>query len=384
MTDPSTVKQTLLIEDVAQRFLHDNYSFIKHRSITAQEPGFCLDQWQQMAELGWMLLPIDSAFGGLDGDVAGAAVLAKEFGRALYVSPYLASALVSAKMLEHPQTASTLQQQTLQKIGSGTWIIAPALYEPQSRYDLSNIATTAIRRNGQLILNGIKSAVLFANAATHFLVLVQMPDSNSGFQVYSLMRVPANCDGIQIVPYRMHNGGRMGELRLNGVVLSDDEILLSGPEALQAVEHAVDCANACVCAELVGAMQASLELTLDYVKTRTQFNHKLSDFQSVQHRLVDMFMRGQFAESMSQEAVRATTLDDSVSRQMMISAAKCDIARATLYNAEEAVQLHGAMGMMDEVPVGHYLKHIFTLNLLFGDADYHQTRYRKLRLRCNV
>lgn len=382
MSDSSTLEHLSLIENTARRFLQDNYTFADHRKLIAEEPGYSVNQWQEMADLGWMQLPIDAEFGGLGGNMAWVAALAKEFGRALAVGPYLPSAVISAKIIQRA-TGHCNQAQLLRDMGSGDVIVSPALYEPRSRYCLEKIAVTAVRQNGVIVLNGTKAAVLYAQSADYFVVLAQSADPTTTLPVYWLYLVPSDLDGIKLTHYRMHDGGRMAELNLHNVEISESHVMLSGPKAFEAVEYALCCANASICAELVGAMEATLSITLEYVKSRTQFGRALSAFQSLQHRLVDMFMRVQLAESMSREAVRATELNDRVEREMMSSAAKCEISRAALLNAEEAIQLHGAMGMMDEIPAGHFLKRIFTLSMLFGDADYHQAHYRSLRLQAD-
>ncbi len=381
MVDSSIFEQQSLIEDAARRFLQDNYVFADHRKMVAEQPGYSRSQWREMAKLGWMLLPIRAEFDGLGGDMALIAALAKEFGRSLYISPFLPSAVVSSQLIQDSSNES-IRDSMLNGIGSGEFIISPALYEPQSRYSLENIKCTAHRYSDKIVLNGKKSAVLYANAADSFVVLARLNGSNDSHDDL-LCLVPSNHDGVKLTHYRTHDGASMSALTLSNVSLQENRVLLCTSAVYQSVERAIGFANASICAELVGAMEAIMEITLEYVKTRAQFGKKLSSFQSLQHRLVDMFIRCQLAESMSREALRATQLRDRTEREMIICAAKCEIARAALLNAEEAVQLHGAMGMMEEMPVGHYLKRIFTLSLLFGDADYHQARYRDLRLQAS-
>lgn len=376
MTDSAIYEQQSLIEDAARRFLRANYSFERRRAIIEKSPGYCVSQWKDMAELGWMLLPISAEFGGLGGQAGLVSTLAKEFGRSMYVSPYLTSAILSAKIIE-AAAEEPLRSQLLEAIGTGESIGSPALYEPWSRYDLNSVAASAHARENSFVLNGTKTAILYGNAASFFLVLARFPEAVSKF---ALFLVPANAAGIELTHYQAHDGSRMSSLKLDQVAVSKDSALPGGQNALSSVQSAVNYANAAICAELAGAMEQVLEVTLEYVKTRSQFGRTLGSFQALQHRLVDMYMRCQLAESMRREAARAIDSCSGADQEKMISAAKCEIARAALLNAEEAVQMHGAMGMMDEMPVGHYLKRIFSLNLLFGDADYHQTRYRTLRL----
>ena len=380
MTDSAVYEQQSLIESTARRFLGENYSFEARRAIIENDPGYCLDQWNNMAQLGWMLLPISAQFGGLGGHATLVTTLAKEFGRAMYVGPFLASAILSSKIIE-AAAEEPLRSQLLENIGTGESIGSPAIYEPQLRYNLNNINTTAHCLEDRILLNGTKSAILFGNVASFFLVLARHPESPSNF---ALFMVPSDAAGVQLKHHRAHDGSRVSDLKLNAVELSRKSALACGQDPLLVVQSAVNFANAAICAELVGAMEYVLELTLDYVKTREQFGRTLSSFQALQHRLVDMYMRCQLAESMSREAARAMDSSSGVEQEKMICAAKCEIARAALLNAEEAVQIHGAMGMMDEMPVGHYLKRIFSLDLLFGDADYHQTRYRALRLQQGI
>lgn len=380
MIDQSTFEQQSLIEDAARRFLEKNYSFEKHRKIIAKEPGYSTDHWREMAQLGWMLLPISAEFGGLGGSTALVLTLLKEFGRTLYVSPYLASAVTSARIIEK-MAARPVGQQILEKIGSGEVIVSPAIYEPQARYDLNNVATTASTARGAILLSGAKTAVLYGNAASHLLVLAQNAGNHESHREFSLHLIPKDTEGVQLTHYRTHDGARASDVKLDNVESRDPQMIWQGEQTLTEISQAMNLANAAISAELVGAMEATLELTLDFVKTRTQFGQKLSSFQSLQHRLVDMYMRCQMAESLSRETARAIDSFRGAEQDIMVSAAKCEIARAALLNAEEAIQLHGAMGMMDEMAVGHYLKRVFSLSLLFGDADYHQARYRSLRLK---
>ncbi len=379
MTDSSEYEQQSLIKDAARRFLDTHYTFENRRGIIAEEPGYSAGQWREMAELGWMLLPMSAEFGGLGGEMALVSALEKELGRSLCVSPFLPSAVVSTQIIQQTEN-EPIRSELLNGIGTGEIIVSPALYEPQSRYDLENIETTAIGTDDGIMLNGTKSAVLYGNAASEFLVLAKRGSDRTDARQLSLCLVSAQLAGVTLTHHRAHDGSRISDLHLNRVELSKDRVLLSGKDTMPAVNSAVCCANAMICAELVGAMEAALEMTLEHLQTRSQFGRKLSSFQALQHRAVDMFMRCQLAESMRREAACAVNSPDEQERVMIISAAKCEIARAALLNAEEAIQLHGAMGMMDEMPVGHSLKRIFTLGVLFGDADCHQTRYRTLRL----
>ncbi len=381
MTDTALHEQQSLIEDSARRFLDHHYSFEARQKIIHEEPGYSTRQWEEMAELGWMLLPMSTDFGGLGGDMALVSTLAKEFGRSLFINPFLGSALVSTKIIEESER-EPLRTETLDGIGTGGAIVSPALYEAQVRYDLDNIATTASENDDRIVLNGTKTAVLYGNVASELLVLARNEAEPKNANC-SLCLVPVDQKGVAMTHHHTHDGGRMSDVLLRDVEVNRKQVLLHGQETLPIVKRAVRYANASICAELVGAMEVTFEMTLEYLKTRQQFGKHLSSFQALQHRMVDMFMRCQLAESMRREAARAIESENETQQDMIISAAKCEIANSALLNAEEAVQLHGAMGMMDEMPVGHYLKRVFTLGLLFGDADYHQSCYRNMRVQAS-
>ena len=378
MTDTSLYEQQSLIEDSAKRFLDHHYSFEARRKIIHEEPGYSTQQWEEMAELGWMLLPMAVDFGGLGGDMALVSTLTKEFGRSLFVNPFLGSAVVSTKIIE-ASDCEPVRSEILNGIGAGGAIVSPALYEAQVRYDLDNIATTASVNDGRIVLNGTKTAALYGNVASKLLILARSEAEHNDSN-FSLCLVPVDQQGVEMIHHRTHDGGRMSDVLLKDVIVNRNQILLHGQETLPIVKRAVRYANTSICAELVGVMEATFEMTLEYLKTRQQFGKYLGSFQVLQHRMVDMFMRCQLAESMRREAARAIESANESEQDMIISAAKCEIARSALLNAEEAVQLHGAMGMMDEMPVGHCLKRVFTLGLLFGDADYHQNCYRNMRV----
>ena len=381
MTDTALHEQQSLIEDSARRFLDHHYSFEARQKFIHEEPGYSTRQWEEMAELGWMLLPMSTDFGGLGGDMALVSTLAKEFGRSLFVNPFLGSALVSTKIIEESER-EPLRTEILDGIGAGEAIVSPALYEAQVRYDLDNIATTVSEKDDRIVLNGTKTAILYGNVASELLVLARNEVENKNAN-FSLCLVPVDQQGVAMTHHRTHDGGRMSDVLLRDVEVNRNQILLHGQETMPIIKRAVRYANTSICAELVGAMEATFEMTLEYLKTRQQFGKNLSSFQALQHRMVDMFMRCQLAESMRREAARAIESANGTQQDMIISAAKCEIARSALLNAEEAVQLHGAMGMMDEMPVGHYLKRVFTLGLLFGDADYHQSCYRNMRVQAS-
>ena len=366
-----------LLTDSAERFLSENYSFTDRQKIISQDPGYRAEHWQQTVELGWTCLCVPPEYGGLGADARFVAQLTRQFGKHIFLSPLFASGVVSSKIIE--LTARDSQRQAmLEQIAQGHSIITTALYEPQSRYDLHNIATLAARDRNLYTINGSKVAVQYGSCATHIVVLARTEGEQSDTWGLTLFCIPATAEGLHFKHYVGHDGSRVSTLELNHVSVDSSCMLGSVNEAALPLQRAINFSVSAICAEMTGAMEFLLDTTLDYVKTRSQFGRKLSEFQTIQHRLVDMYARCEMANSLSQEAARAVDTLSELEQNLIISAAKHEIGQMAIFNAEEAVHLHGAMGMMDELPIGHYLKRLFCLNLAFGDCDYHKTRYREL------
>ncbi len=379
MLDTELREQLILVEDVARKYFEQNYSFENRQNIVVEDPGYSLEQWQTMVDLGWMKLPIDTEYGGLGCSIDFVSTLMKEFGKSLFVSPYMISVGIASRILEW-DASEAIKSKLLRGLGDGTEIVSCAFYEAQSRYNLEKLSTTAKQKNGLYVLNGAKIAVDFGVAATQLLVLANTPGTLNDENGLSLFLVPVNRDGVELKHYCTHDGGRVSSLTLNKVQLSSEELIGTLGSGSTTVQKAINYGNALVCAQMTGVLETVMELTLAHIKTRKQFGKAISSFQAIQHRVVDMYMRCELAKSMSLEAIRAIEEFELPQQNSMVSAAKFEIGRAAVLNAEEGVQLHGAMGMMDEMLIGHCLKRIFTLNLMFGDPDYHLNRYRTLNL----
>ncbi len=377
MNQGEKIEQCNMIEQAATRFLQNQYPFAVRQKLIDTNSGFCYDQWRETADLGWMYLPISEQFDGHGGDADFVAVLMREFGRHNYQSPYFASAVVGAKVLEVMAEASE-RADMLHQIAEGSAIVSAAIYEKQSRYDLGNIIASATESDDCYILQGSKVGVQYGNIATHLLILARTSGNQLDREGLSVFLVPKDREGISFDHHRTHDGGRVSIVHLNHVAVEPDGLI--GPEnlALPKLQESLNFAIAMLCAEMAGVMDSTFKLVLEFVKTRTQFGSSIGSFQSIQHRLVDMYMRCELAASMSSEATRACNDLIGPEQDRLVSAAKAEIGRLAILNAEEAIQLHGAMGMMDEMPVGHFLKRVFALNSLYGDAEHHQARYRQL------
>ena len=374
---PDDNEQREMVEYSASRYLEDRYSFEERRKLVDTELGYCQEQWQEMVELGWMYIAISEEFDGLGDDAGLAATLMKEFGRMNFQSPFFVSAILSAKIIENLADDS-VRFHMLDQIAEGLAIVSAALYEPQSRFDLNNVATAAIKKGDGYVLNGTKVGVLYGSVAKHLLVLARTSGDQSDKDGLSIFLLASDQEGISLENHRTHDGCRMSTLTLEDVTVERESLI--GPEnlVLPELQNSLNFAISMLCAEMVGVMEATFEQTLEYVKMRSQFGKSVGSFQSIQHRLVDMYMRCELSASMSAEAARAVNELTGKEQDRLVAAAKSEIGRAAILNGEEAIQLHGAMGMMDEIPIGHYLKRVFALNSLLGDAEFHQSRYREL------
>ena len=377
MMETQFKEEIALIEDSVRTFLETNYSFVERKKYIALEAGYAEQHWQQMIDLGWMQLSISEQFGGLGGSSRMLAPIMRQFGRNLFMTPFLTNAITSTKLLEFG-AAEPLRLEMLNAIGEGSAIVTSALYEPHSRYELNNTATTVRKNTNSYQLNGTKVAVQYGNIASHYLVLARTDGNQVDAQGLTLFLVDSKTKGIDRQDYRTHDGGCVSTIHFNNVYVEDCFIASPLHQALPLVERTINFSIAAVCNEMTGILEALLEQTLEYLKTRTQFNRKIASFQAIQHRMVDMYMRMEMAKSMANEAVRAVDTLPQPQQDLLISAAKLQIGDVGILNAEEAIQLHGAMGMTDELAIGHYLKRMLSLNLMFGDPAYHRRRYRKL------
>ena len=378
MNDQSNGIQSMLEESLS-KYIRDYCTFEKRDEIVASESGFSPEHWQLYADLGWLGLPVSEQFGGLGCGASELYTVMQQLGRANVPSPYLTTIVLCTGLLE---TTASKEQCTalLGEIVEGNLIVSPAIPEAQSRYDLHNIQTVATKSAGHYLLNGTKIAVPYGNIANRFLVLARTKGNATDQEGVSLFLVDRDTAGLEIENYRTHDGRSVSSLHFSDAKIPSDSLLGVENQSLGPVEQAFNHAAAASCAEMNGIMWAVFEITLEFIKTRSQFDSQIGKFQSIQHRVTDMYMKCELAQSMAENALRSVYEDAELEQNKVVSAAKWSIGNAAVQVAEEAVHLHGAMGMTNEMPVGHYLKRVALLNLLFGDPAYHQNRYRTLHL----
>ncbi|MGO8865261.1 MAG: acyl-CoA dehydrogenase family protein [Alphaproteobacteria bacterium] len=369
-------EQRLLAESVA-RFLEKEYPFEKRRALVASELGFSRDVWKQFAELGWLGIGSPEELGGLGGGAVESAIVMEGIGRHLVVEPYFSSVILGAGLLRQ---AGAKLAPLLAELREGRLMLALAHAEPKARFDLAHVETRAERAGGIFKLSGHKAVVLGAASADHLVVSARTSGAVAEAAGITLFLVPKSAAGLSLLPYRTTCGQRAAEVKLAGVEVEAGQILgaLDGGAVL--LERTAEEALVALAAEAVGAMAALLAMTREYLKTRKQFGVPIGSFQVLQHRLVDMFMAHELARSTSEAA--AHVLGDAgsaaVDRARLAAAAKVQAGRAGRLVGQEAVQLHGGMGMTDELAVGHYFKRLAMIDVLFGNADHHQRCFAEL------
>jgi alkylation response protein AidB-like acyl-CoA dehydrogenase len=367
-----TEEQELLRSSV-QRLLRDQYDFDARRKIVASEEGFSRKQWAQFAELGLLAAPFAEDVGGLGGGPLSTMIIMQEFGRHLVVEPFVETVVVAGGLIE--QAGSDAQKQAhIADVIAGTKLWALAWTEKGSRFDPATVTTTARRDGNDYLLAGEKTAVMAAPWADYLIVSAHTSADRHDRGGVSLFVVDRRAANLDLQSFKTIDGRRAAEISLRGV---RGELLGQEGEGVAALEACRDRAIGALCAETVGAIGELNSATLEYSRTRKQFGTTIGSFQVLQHRMVDMFTAHEEALSLMQHLNLSISANEAgVSR--LASGAKSRIGYAGRFVADQAVQLHGGMGMTDELNVGHYFKRISSINIQFGDPAYHLLRYAQL------
>jgi alkylation response protein AidB-like acyl-CoA dehydrogenase len=360
-----------LLQDSASRFVREQYGFDARRALVASAGGYSSAHWSLFAELGWLALPIPEQHDGLGCGLTELGILFEQFGKGLVIEPYLPTVVLGAGMIAELGSA-TQQAQLLPRVATGELQLALAFAEPASRYELDVISTTARRDGADWLLNGRKCVVLNAGNADQLLVIAR--DAEGLARCFLVD--PASA-GITLHAYATIDGARAAEIELASVRLAAGAELGDAGAATQAaLARVIDRATLCVCAEAVGAMAMLLAKTVEYTRTRKQFGVSLASFQALQHRMTGMFIELEQSRSILTMALMAADAGEPLARP--VSAAKSRIGRAARLIGQEAIQLHGGIGVTEELDVGHYVKRLTAIENLFGNSDWHLRRFGAL------
>lgn len=356
--------------DALKRWIARDYGFEARRAIVHSEAGVSDAAWATLAELGMTALPVPEAQGGFSGSAVDMFVVMQELGRGLVVEPYFATVL-GAEFLRlggrHPQL--------LERVASGDLKLACALGERQSRHELRDMATRAQPDGDGYLLNGEKKVVLHGAQAGMLVVSARSGGEQRAEEGISLFVVPSDAAGLRITGYRTLDGLRAADAVFDNVRVDATALIGAPGEGWPILDAAADYGAGLLCAEAVGAMEAIFAATLDYLKTRQQFGAPIGKFQALQHRMADMVIHLEQARSMALLAAVKLGSRDAGERRRAVSAAKYRINAAARYIGQQAVQLHGGMGVTDELPAAHYFKRLATIELTLGDADHHLARF---------
>ena len=362
-----------LLRDSVERLLADRYTFEKRKAYLAEPDGFSRELWAQYAELGLLGLPFTEEHGGFGGGGVETMLVMQGFGRALALEPYLSTVVLSGTALRLAGNDAQ-KSELLPRIAGGELVLALAHGERQARYDLSDVLTTATRKGSGWVIDGAKSVVTHGDSADRLIVSARVSGERNDTDGIGLFLVDAKANGVARRAYRLRDGMGAAEIALSGVEIGADAVLGEPGKAFPIIERIAEAGIAATAAEGVGAMEAMQAMTLEYLKTRQQFGRPIGDNQALQHRATEMFVALEQGRSLAMLAAIMMDEPDPGERQRNIAMVKAGVGQAARFVSQNAVQLHGGIGMTEEYAVGHYFRRVMVIEHTFGDTAHHLSR----------
>lgn len=362
-----------LLKDSIDGLLADSYDFEQRKKYAAEKGGWSKAVWSKLAEQGLLGLPFSEEDGGFGAGAIETMIVMEALGKALVVEPYLATVVLGGGFLRRGGSAEQ-KAAYIPSIIDGSKTLAFAQLERNSRYDLGDVSTTAKKKGDGWVIDGEKFVVLNGDSADTLIVTARTKGGQRDRNGIGLFLVPANAKGVTIKGYPTQDSLHAADITFTGVEVGADAVIGDSENALPLIEQVVDDARIAMCAEAVGAMDESLKSTVEYLKTRTQFGVAIGTFQTLQHRAADMFVALEQARSMSMFATMAGAFTDAKERANAVAAAKVQIGKSLKFVGQQAIQLHGGVGMTMEFKIGHYFKRLTMIENTFGDTDYHLRR----------
>ncbi|MDA7768754.1 acyl-CoA dehydrogenase family protein [Porticoccaceae bacterium] len=375
-------EEQTMIKDSVSRFVREQYDFDTRRGIIESDDGISREFWSMFAELGWLSVPFAEEYGGIGGTVIDIAAVMEEMGKGIVIEPYVSTVVVFGGLLS-ASTNSALKEAVIPSIIEGACLGSFAYMEPQSRYEMSDVSTTATASGDGYTLNGVKTVVANGGTANRFIVSARTSGDQFDRSGISLFLVDSTAPGVEVKTYKMMDGQSAATLTLTDVAVDQSHLLNSVGEGMDLIEQVMPQILIGLSAEALGIMATLNTLTVDYSKTRQQFGTPISSFQVLQHRMVDTFMACEQSKSMlyrglcESKSVSEGETDGSALAKT-VHALKATVARYGKTIGEEAIQLHGGIGMTDELNIGHYVKRLMMINTAFGDGDYHQKKFNQI------
>ncbi|HSU07441.1 MAG TPA: acyl-CoA dehydrogenase family protein [Acetobacteraceae bacterium] len=362
-----------LLQDSVTRLMADRYTFDTRKGFLKHPSGWSPDIWDRYAELGLLGLPFAEQHGGFGGGPVEVMLVMQQLGRALALEPYLATIVLAGTAVR--LAGSDAQQSAIfPKIAEGRMKLAFAHGERQARYDITDVLTTAKRNAGGWVLDGAKSVVLHGDSADELVISARTAGERDAAAGITLFLVDASAPGVARRGYALRDESRAAEVSLTGVHVPDADVLGEVGNGLPIIEQVIEAGIAAMGAEAVGAMEVLHEMTLDYSRTREQFGRPIGQNQVVQHRLADMLMSLEQGRSMTMLATMSVTEPDATQRARDMSMAKVGYGQAARFVSQQAIQLHGGIGMTEELAVGHYFRRCMVIEHTFGDTAFHLAR----------
>ena len=365
-----------LIQDQVDQFVQKEYDWETRQSLSNSELGFGEDNWKKFAELGWLGISVSEDSGGFGGSAIESMLIMEAFGKGLVVEPFLETVIMAGGLIDD-HGSDQQKSSFLEPAIAGEMHLALAYAEPQSRFNLSDVVTEAKADGDNFIINGYKSVVMNGPSADQIIVSARTSGTQLDENGISLFIIDTNASGLDKTNYKTVDGRRASDLTFENVSVSKENLIGDQDKGFEILDSAIDKAILAISAEAVGAMEVLYKTTVEYTKTREQFGTAIGKFQVLQHRMVDMFMEYEQCKSLLYMATMKHE-EKAEDAKKAISGLKYQVGKAGKFIGQQAVQLHGGMGVTDELNVGHYFKRLTTVGTIFGNADYHLKKYTAL------
>ena len=369
-------EEQTLIQDQVDQFIQKEYDWERRQSLSNSELGYGDDNWKKFADLGWLGISVSEESGGFGGSAIESMLIMEAFGKGLVVEPFLETIIMAGAIIDDHGTEEQ-KNEILEPTISGEMQLALAYAEPQSRFNLEDVVTEAKADGDEYILNGYKSVVMNGPASNKLIISARTSVSQFDKSGISLFVVNSDTDGLNKTNYKTVDGRRASDITLENVKISKSNLIGEVDKGFDILDSAIDKSILAISAEAVGAMEVLYKTTVEYCKTREQFGTAIGKFQVLQHRMVDMFMEYEQCKSLLYMATMKFE-EGSQDAKKAISGLKYQVGKAGKYIGQHAVQLHGGMGVTDELNVGHYFKRLTTVGTIFGNTDYHLKKYSSL------
>jgi pimeloyl-CoA dehydrogenase small subunit len=362
-----------LLKDSVDGLLTDAYDFEQRKKYMKEKGGWSKAIWGKLAEQGLLGLPFSEDDGGFGAGAVETMIVMEALGKAMVLEPYLATIVIGGAFLRHGGSEAQ-KAAHIPSIIDGSKTFAFAQLEKNSRYDLNDVSTSAKKKGDGWTIDGEKFVVINGENADTLIVTARTAGARRDKAGIGVFLVPGNAKGVVKKGYPTQDGLHAADISFTGVEVDADAAIGDPGNALALIERVVDEARTAICAEAVGVMDESLKTTVEYLKTRKQFGVPIGSFQTLQHRAADMFVAVEQARSMSMFATMAAEFDDAKQRAAAVAAAKVQIGKSLKFVGQQAIQLHGGIGMTMEAKIGHYFKRLTMIENTFGDTEYHLRR----------